>query len=218
RSPAMDGAMQPAVPPFPARGKPVIGWVELGRTLPVPTSGRLFSTRSPERCAQPVFARSGRPTSLRRRFAAPHLRPAATCSSRVHKTALRRYELMILVTGGAGYIGSHAVLELLLAGEEVLVLDNLCNSSKTALDRVAQLSGRAPQFIKGDVRNRALLQALFASYPIRAVMHFAGLKAVGESVREPLRYYETNVSGSITLCQAMAEAGVFRLVFSSSAT
>ncbi|MHB0766047.1 UDP-glucose 4-epimerase GalE [Stutzerimonas sp. NM35] len=125
---------------------------------------------------------------------------------------------MILVTGGAGYIGSHAVLELLLAGEEVLVLDNLCNSSKVALDRIEHLSGRAPQFVKGDVRNRSLLAALFASYPIRAVMHFAGLKAVGESVREPLRYYETNVSGSIALCQAMAEAGVFRLVFSSSAT
>ncbi|HJE29679.1 MAG TPA: GDP-mannose 4,6-dehydratase, partial [Pseudomonas nitrititolerans] len=80
---------------------------------------------------------------------------------------------MILVTGGAGYIGSHAVLELLLAGEEVLVLDNLCNSSKIALDRVEQLAGRPLQFVKGDVRNRSLLAALFASYPIRAVMHFA---------------------------------------------
>ncbi len=125
---------------------------------------------------------------------------------------------MILVTGGAGYIGSHAVLELLLAGHEVLVLDDLSNSSKVALDRVEQLAGRTLQFIKGDVRNRSLLKALFASYPITAVLHFAGLKAVGESVREPLRYYETNVSGSIALCQAMAEAGVFKLVFSSSAT
>ncbi|MCP9340494.1 UDP-glucose 4-epimerase GalE [Stutzerimonas xanthomarina] len=125
---------------------------------------------------------------------------------------------MILVTGGAGYIGSHAVLELLLAGHEVVVLDNLCNSSKVALDRAEQLAGRKVQFVKGDVRNRALLKALFASYPVTAVLHFAGLKAVGESVREPLRYYETNVSGSIALCQAMAEAGVFKLVFSSSAT
>ena len=125
---------------------------------------------------------------------------------------------MILVTGGAGYIGSHAVLELLLAGHEVLVLDNLCNSSKIALDRVESLAGRQAQFIKGDVRNRSLLNALFASYPVTAVLHFAGLKAVGESVREPLRYYETNVSGSIALCQAMAEAGIFKLVFSSSAT
>lgn len=125
---------------------------------------------------------------------------------------------MILVTGGAGYIGSHAVLELLQAGHEVLVLDNLCNSSQLALDRVEQLAGRPLHFVQGDVRNRALLNALFAAYPISAVMHFAGLKAVGESVREPLRYYETNVSGSIALCQAMAEAGIFRLVFSSSAT
>ena len=125
---------------------------------------------------------------------------------------------MILVTGGAGYIGSHAVLELLQAGHEVLVLDDLCNGSKVALDRVEQLAGRTLQFVKGDVRNRSLLKALFASYPITSVLHLAGLKAVGESVREPLRYYETNVSGSIALCQAMAEAGVFKLVFSSSAT
>ncbi|MBU0812675.1 MAG: UDP-glucose 4-epimerase GalE [Gammaproteobacteria bacterium] len=125
---------------------------------------------------------------------------------------------MILVTGGAGYIGSHAVLELLQAGHEVLVLDDLCNGSKVALDRVEQLTGRSLQFVKGDVRNRSLLKALFASYPITSVLHLAGLKAVGESVREPLRYYETNVSGSIALCQAMAEAGVFKLVFSSSAT
>ena len=125
---------------------------------------------------------------------------------------------MILVTGGAGYIGSHAALALLEAGHEVLVLDNLSNSSEVALQRVEQLAGRPLNFVQGDVRNRALLKALFASYPIKAVMHFAGLKAVGESVREPLRYYETNVGGSIALCQAMADAGVFRLVFSSSAT
>ncbi|TLX57734.1 UDP-glucose 4-epimerase GalE [Stutzerimonas nosocomialis] len=125
---------------------------------------------------------------------------------------------MILVTGGAGYIGSHAVLELLLAGHDVLVLDNLCNSSRTALERVEKLAGRPLHFVKGDVRNRPLLNALFAAYPVTAVMHFAGLKAVGESVREPLRYYETNVSGSIALCQAMAEAEIFKLVFSSSAT
>lgn len=125
---------------------------------------------------------------------------------------------MILVTGGAGYIGSHAVLELLLAGHEVLVLDNLCNSSHIALRRVERLAGRAPRFVRGDVRNRALLTTLFGAYPVTAVLHFAGLKAVGESVREPLRYYDTNVSGSILLCQAMAAAGIFKLVFSSSAT
>ncbi|WP_070887358.1 UDP-glucose 4-epimerase GalE [Pseudomonas sp. D1-3] len=125
---------------------------------------------------------------------------------------------MILVTGGAGYIGSHAVLALLETGHEVLVLDNLCNSSRLSLDRVALLTGRQPRFIEGDVRDGALLDELFQRWPITAVMHFAGLKAVGESVREPLRYYETNVAGSITLCQAMARAGIFRLVFSSSAT
>lgn len=125
---------------------------------------------------------------------------------------------MILVTGGAGYIGSHAVLELLEAGHDVLVLDNLCNSSVLALERLEQLSGRTFDFVQGDIRNRRLLDRLFQQYPIDAVMHFAGLKAVGESVREPLRYYETNVAGSITLCQGMRRAGVFRLVFSSSAT
>lgn len=125
---------------------------------------------------------------------------------------------MILVTGGAGYIGSHTVLELLQAGYQVLVLDNLCNSSLDALRRVEQLSGRNLQFILGDVRNRTQLNQVFQRYPVTAVMHFAGLKAVGESIREPLRYYEINVAGSITLCRAMAEAGVFKLVFSSSAT
>lgn len=125
---------------------------------------------------------------------------------------------MILVTGGAGYIGSHAVLTLLQAGHEVVVLDNLCNSSRMSLERVALITGRKPRFIKGDIRNRGLLDDLFRRWPITAVMHFAGLKAVGESVRDPLRYYETNVAGSITLCQSMADAGIFRLVFSSSAT
>jgi UDP-glucose 4-epimerase len=125
---------------------------------------------------------------------------------------------MILVTGGAGYIGAHAVLALLEAGEDVVVLDNLCNSSREALVRVERLCGRRAELVVGDIRNRAVLDKLFARYPIDAVMHFAGLKAVGESVREPLRYYDTNVAGTINLCQAMAYAGVFTLVFSSSAT
>lgn len=125
---------------------------------------------------------------------------------------------MILVTGGTGYIGAHAVLALLEAGEEVVVLDNLCNSSRESLARVERLCGRRAELVVGDIRNRATLDKLFARYPIEAVMHFAGLKAVGESVREPLRYYDTNVVGSINLCQAMAYAGVFTLVFSSSAT
>ncbi|AZF15485.1 MULTISPECIES: UDP-glucose 4-epimerase GalE [Pseudomonas] len=125
---------------------------------------------------------------------------------------------MILITGGAGYIGAHVALELMVRGEEVLILDNLCNSRRSTIDRVSALAGKRPEFIYGDVRNRRLLDRLLRDYPIDAVVHCAGLKAVGESVREPLRYYDTNVGGSVVLCQAMAKAGVFRLVFSSSAT
>lgn len=125
---------------------------------------------------------------------------------------------MILVTGGAGYLGAHAVLALLEAGEEVVVLDNFANSSPEALRRVRRISRRKPALVVGDVRNRSVLDDLFKRFPVDAVMHFAGLKAVGESVRQPLRYYDTNVGGSINLCQAMAYAGVFTLVFSSSAT
>ncbi|WP_439862033.1 UDP-glucose 4-epimerase GalE [Pseudomonas sp. MBLB4136] len=124
----------------------------------------------------------------------------------------------ILVTGGAGYIGSHTTLALLEAGFEVVVLDNLSNSSAESLRRVAQICGRAPEFVEGDIRDRALLRRLFADHSIDAVLHFAGLKAVGESVRKPLDYYENNVTGTLALCQAMAAAGVFRLVFSSSST
>ncbi|WP_236528239.1 SDR family NAD(P)-dependent oxidoreductase, partial [Pseudomonas syringae] len=125
---------------------------------------------------------------------------------------------MILVTGGAGYIGAHIALELLEDGRDVVVLDNLCNSSREPLRRIEELCGRQVAFIHGDVRSKATLHRLFAQYPVKAVVHCAGLKAVGESVREPLRYFETNVSGSVNLCQAMAEAGVFDLLFSSSAT
>ena len=124
----------------------------------------------------------------------------------------------ILVTGGAGYIGAHTALALLQAGYTVVVLDNLSNSSPQALDRVAQIAGRAARLVQGDVRDSALLQRLFAEHDFSAVLHFAGLKAVGESVREPLRYYDNNVAGTLALCQAMHAAGVFRLVFSSSAT
>lgn len=125
---------------------------------------------------------------------------------------------MILVTGGAGYIGSHTVLVLLQAGHDVVVLDNLVNSSAESLRRVGTLAGKTATFIEGDIRDRAALDALFARYPITSVIHFAGLKAVGESVEKPLPYYENNVSGSITLFEAMAAAGVKRIVFSSSAT
>jgi UDP-glucose 4-epimerase len=126
--------------------------------------------------------------------------------------------MKILVTGGAGYIGSHTSLALLEAGFEVVVLDNLCNSSDAALHAVEAICGKTALMIHGDVCDRALLDRIFQEHAIDAVLHFAGLKAVGESVRKPLEYYQANVSGSITLCQAMAAAGVFRLVFSSSAT
>ncbi|MQA57517.1 UDP-glucose 4-epimerase GalE [Pseudomonas piscis] len=126
--------------------------------------------------------------------------------------------MRFLITGGAGYIGSHTVLELLQAGHEAVILDNLCNSSMLSVERVQQLTAKTPVFIQGDVCDRSLLDHVFATHQIDAVLHFAGLKAVGESVRQPLAYYQTNVGGSVTLCQAMAAAGVFRLVFSSSAT
>ncbi|QSX36008.1 UDP-glucose 4-epimerase GalE [Shewanella sedimentimangrovi] len=126
--------------------------------------------------------------------------------------------MTILVTGGAGYIGSHTVVELLQAGAEVLVLDNLSNSSIAALERVGQITGKSVDFIEGDILNRPLLQKLFTDYKIDAVIHFAGLKAVGESVVKPLKYYENNVTGTLVLCQVMADFGVKQLVFSSSAT
>jgi UDP-glucose 4-epimerase len=125
---------------------------------------------------------------------------------------------MILLTGGAGYIGSHTTLALLQAGHDVVVLDNLCNSSAESLKRVAQLAGRALVFVEGDIRDRAVLDRLFAEHSVDAVLHFAGLKAVGESVAHPLRYYDNNVHGSQVLLQACADAGVFNVVFSSSAT
>jgi UDP-glucose 4-epimerase len=123
-----------------------------------------------------------------------------------------------LVTGGAGYIGSHTTLALLQAGHQVVVLDNLSNSSPEALRRVAQIAGCVPLFVQGDIQDAALLERVFAAHDFAAVLHFAGLKAVGESVQQPLRYYQNNVAGTLALCQAMAAAGVFRLVFSSSAT
>ncbi|MFM1907185.1 MAG: hypothetical protein RLZZ591_862 [Pseudomonadota bacterium] len=124
----------------------------------------------------------------------------------------------ILVTGGAGYIGSHTTLQLLQAGLNPVVLDNLCNSKPAVLDRVAQLAGRAPTFVPGDVRDGALLAHVLKEHAIAAVIHFAGLKAVGDSVAQPLAYYDNNVQGSLVLLAAMREAGVRTLVFSSSAT
>ncbi|RXZ43454.1 UDP-glucose 4-epimerase GalE [Crenobacter cavernae] len=125
---------------------------------------------------------------------------------------------MILVTGGAGYIGSHACVELLDAGYELVVLDNLSNSKHDVLQRVEDIAGKKPIFVEGDIRDAELLDAVFSRFPIDAVLHFAGLKAVGESVEQPLRYYDNNVSGSLRLVEAMQRHGVKTLVFSSSAT
>ncbi len=124
----------------------------------------------------------------------------------------------ILVTGGAGYIGSHTCVQLLEAGYEVVVLDNLSNGSEQALQRVQALSNKPLTFIQGDIRDAQILDQLFEQHDIDAVIHFAGLKAVGESQQIPLTYFEHNIAGSITLFSAMQRAQVFKLVFSSSAT
>lgn len=125
---------------------------------------------------------------------------------------------LILLTGGAGYIGSHTAIVLQQAGFDVIALDNLCNSSAESLRRVAQITGKAVPLIEADIRDEAALRRVFADYPITAVVHFAGLKAVGESTQLPLKYYDYNVAGTVTLCRVMADAGVKQLVFSSSAT
>jgi UDP-glucose 4-epimerase len=124
----------------------------------------------------------------------------------------------ILVTGGLGYIGSHTVVELMAAGREVVIVDNLANSKISVLDRIARIAGRRPGFVRLDVRDRTAMRELFAAQEFSAVIHFAGLKAVGESVSMPMAYYDNNVSGSLVLFETMAGAGVKRLVFSSSAT
>ena len=126
--------------------------------------------------------------------------------------------MKVLVTGGAGYIGSHTVLELLESGYEVVVLDNLCNSSAESLWRVSELTGKDIAFVNGDIRDSACLNELFDQHEVDAVIHFAGLKAVGESVQKPIEYYDNNVVGTLRLLEAMKRADVSRLVFSSSAT
>jgi UDP-glucose 4-epimerase len=126
--------------------------------------------------------------------------------------------MRILVTGGAGYIGSHTNVELLEAGHEVVVVDNLCNSYRESLNRVKQITGKDVRFIKGDIRDAALLETIFKQHNIDAVIHFAGLKAVGESTEIPLDYYQNNIAGTLTLLEAMKFAGVKTFVFSSSAT
>lgn len=126
--------------------------------------------------------------------------------------------MTILVTGGAGYIGSHTVLALLSRGDDVVVVDNLSNASAESLNRVAKLTGRSATFYQGDILDRVLLQRIFAEHAISAIIHFAGLKAVGESGCKPLEYYENNVSGSLILFEEARNAGVFNIIFSSSAT
>jgi UDP-glucose 4-epimerase len=126
--------------------------------------------------------------------------------------------MKVLVTGGGGYIGSHTCVELLQAGHEAVIFDNLCNSRRAVLGRIARIVGRAPEFAHADVRDPAAMREVFARHRFDAVIHFAGLKAVGESVEKPIEYYDNNVQGALVLCRAMAEAGVGLLVFSSSAT
>lgn len=125
----------------------------------------------------------------------------------------------VLVTGGAGYIGSHTCIELMAAGHEVVVVDNLCNAKQEAIRRVEEIAQRSLKaFHKADVRDRGAMRSIFRSDRIDAVIHFAALKAVGESVAKPLMYYENNIAGTVALAEVMAEAAVKTLVFSSSAT
>ena len=126
--------------------------------------------------------------------------------------------MKILVTGGAGYIGSHTVVELLDGGHEVVVVDNLSNSKEESLRRVEELTGKSISFYKVDLLDEAGLDAVFSEHKVDAVIHFAGLKAVGESVEQPLRYYENNLAGTAVLCKVMARHDVKDLVFSSSCT
>ena len=126
--------------------------------------------------------------------------------------------MKILVTGGAGYIGSHTAVELLNSGHEVIVADNLSNSSEKALDRVKEITGKDLRFYNVDLRDKDALQDLFDKEDIDAVIHFAGLKAVGESVSKPIEYYQNNIGGTLNLVEAMRDHGVKNIIFSSSAT
>jgi UDP-glucose 4-epimerase len=124
----------------------------------------------------------------------------------------------ILITGGAGYIGSHTAVELMNAGHHVVIIDNLCNSSRKVLERIQNLAGPNFSFVEADVRSAIALNAIFQEHSIEGVIHFAGLKAVGESVAQPVRYFDNNVGSTLALLQAMERANVRRIVFSSSAT
>ncbi len=126
--------------------------------------------------------------------------------------------MRVLVTGGSGYIGSHTCAQLLQSGHDVIILDNLCNSKRSVIATIETLGGKHPTFIHGDIRDGALLAEIFHEHRIDAVIHFAGLKAVGESVSKPLDYYENNVTGTLSLLSAMRSANVTNFIFSSSAT
>ena len=126
--------------------------------------------------------------------------------------------MTILVTGGAGYIGSHTCIELISAGYDVVVVDNLCNSCKEALDRVEKIVRKTIKFYEADIRDAEAMKNIFEKEEIDAVIHFAGLKSVGESVAKPLEYYDNNIAGTLVLCDAMRNAGVKNIIFSSSAT
>ena len=123
--------------------------------------------------------------------------------------------MSVLVTGGAGFIGSHTCVELLESGFDVVVCDNLSNSSEEALNRVKKITGKTVKFYKTDIRDKAGLDAIFEKENIDSVIHFAGLKAVGESVEKPLMYYDNNIHGTLVLCEAMKRAGCKSIVFSS---
>ena len=124
----------------------------------------------------------------------------------------------ILVTGGAGYIGSHTCVELLEAGYGVVVVDNLCNSSEESLRRVEKITGKQVKFYEADIADKTKMRKIFEENDIFGVIHFAGLKAVGESVQKPLEYYQNNISGTLNMCEVMREQGVKNIIFSSSAT
>nr|WP_275664157.1 UDP-glucose 4-epimerase GalE [Vibrio harveyi] len=127
-------------------------------------------------------------------------------------------KVKVLITGGMGYIGSHTCVQMIEAGMEPIIVDNLCNAKVEVLSRIEALTGKQPVFHQGDIRDEAFLDSVFAEHDIQAVIHFAGLKAVGESVAKPLEYYDNNVNGSLVLARSMRKAGVKSIVFSSSAT
>ena len=126
--------------------------------------------------------------------------------------------MAILITGGAGFIGSHTAVELLNAGKEIVIVDNLSNSKAEAVRRIAQITGKEPKFYQADLLDRPAMEQIFNENNIEAVVHFAGLKAVGESVYKPLEYYHNNITGTLVLCDVMRSHGCKKIVFSSSAT